>query len=216
MQHQGQAQKAPEEQPTPHRGNEIQTRRFRLPITTKRKADIGEDLAHVTQDINREREEQAAEAKVFREHIKELESRARRLSVDIFEEEEDQDVECVVEADFEANAIRFRRVPSGNGSPGEILKQRPMLPDERARAAQGNLPLGGIQVQPVDLDQQEKPEPTRIQPVEPETEAEEAEEKCSDCGDPWERKEDGLKVYGHSRKSGKCSVTGCKCEAFMP
>ena len=57
-------------------------------------------------------------------------------------------------------------------------------------------------------------EPARTEPVEPE--AGEAHEICSDCEHPYERKVDGLKVHGHSRKIGKCDVVGCDCEAFLP
>lgn len=45
---------------------------------------------------------------------------------------------------------------------------------------------------------------------------------CSDCSHPWASKTKGaikggtLQVFGHSRKSGKCSVLDCKCGAFMP
>lgn len=55
---------------------------------------------------------------------------------------------------------------------------------------------------------------------------------CSTCDHPWawtvgmiakskmnDKEQQALKVLkvnGHQRKSGKCFVTGCKCEAFMP
>lgn len=244
MQQQRQVETGPAGKLIPHRRNEIQTRRFPVEISESRCAELAYLMADLVTTIFHERAEKAAETKVFNDHIKDLEARLKGITSDIGRGKEYKDVKCVIETDLETNTIRFRRVPSGNGRPGKVLKERAMLPDERARAAQGNLPLEGIEVQPVDVDPKEKPEPTRIEPVDSDVDGESAAAGervevefdpgplCSTCDHPWawtrgmiakSQMDDKdrqalkiLKVNGHQRSSGKCFVTDCDCKAFMP
>jgi hypothetical protein len=117
-------------------------------------------------------------------------------------ETEDADLEVFIEHDFDANAIRYRRIlrDTVNSEPlpddqqkGEVIEERAMTAEEREKAAQ--MPLGEMRDVPL----------------------------CSECQHPWSDADNPHQEgKGHSRKSGKCYWTDretgvpCDCEAFMP
>ena len=180
----------------------IITKRFRLPITVERRAEIGHDLASTLNRIDSVESQKKQAADGYKAELELLDQKARRLRFDIDEERADFDIEVFIEQDFNANAIRYRRllrdtVNSGalpdDQQKGEVLEERAMTAEEREAAAQ--MPLGPI----VDV------------PL------------CGECSHPWsEAKNPRQEGLGHAKKSGKCHYTSrdtgvkCDCQAFMP
>lgn len=111
---------------------EREIRRVRRPIDDERRSQLAYEMAHVTKEIGRERDEKASELKVFNDHIKELEARMRRLADDVDEGREDRDIECVVLRDFEGNKVRYFDATTYDA---EATRQHHAV-DERAMTAE--------------------------------------------------------------------------------
>jgi hypothetical protein len=131
--------------------DKIMTKRFRLPITVERRAEIGHDLASTLNRIDLVESQKKQAADGYKAELELLDQKARRLRVDIDEAKADFDIEVFIEQDFNANAILYRRLlrdtVNSEALPddqqkGEVLEERAMTAEEREAAAQ--MPLGEV------------------------------------------------------------------------
>ena len=110
---------------------ETEIRVIRKPIDDERRSQLAYEMAHVTKDLDHERDEKASEMKVFNEHIKELGHRLTRLANDVDEGMENRDIETFVVRDFETNTISYRDVGTD-----EEVDSRAMTAEEREKLGQ--------------------------------------------------------------------------------
>lgn len=116
---------------------ETEIRRIRRPIDDERRSQLAYEMAHVTKELDRERDEKASEMKIFNEHIKELGQRLSRLANDVEEGQEDRDIECVVVRDFGHNAVFYYDVETYKGEGAELAADsRAMEAEEREKLEQ--------------------------------------------------------------------------------
>lgn len=107
---------------------EYETRYCKVDLTPEELQEIAERLAMKTQEIDEVESERKSVASSFKERLERIQGEiksAARMFKDKFEM---RDVECVVERDFEAGEVRWRRTDNG-----QVAHRRKITMGERQR-----------------------------------------------------------------------------------
>lgn len=117
-----------------NRKPDTEVRRIRRPIDDERRSQLAYKMAHVTKQLDHERDEKASEMKMFNEHIKELTQRMSQLASDVEEGMEDLEIEVIVVKSFETNTVYYYAIDHKPGD--EPLDTRVLQPEEREKLEQ--------------------------------------------------------------------------------